>query len=116
MKGNSKFGGTTPPKYGNTANLRGADPMKARRDWSGLKGPEARPRPQTEGKAEEAEETKPTKPIAIKRNKFVASLEVAQVEPPVETQVPEPVIEPEVLDIPVTPSPIEEGDQQIFPL
>jgi hypothetical protein len=116
MKGNSKFGGATPPKYGNTANLRGADPMKARRDWSGLKGPEARPRPQTEGKAEEAEETKTTKTLSVKRNRSSVSLEVAQAEPPIETQVPEPVTEPEVLDIPVTPSPIEEGDQQIFPL
>jgi hypothetical protein len=114
MKGNSKFGGTTPPKYGNTANLRGADPIKARRDWSGLKGPEARPRPQTEAKTEEEAETKPTKTLSVKRNRSSVSLEVAQVEPPVETQVPEPVTEPEILDIHVTPP--TEDDQQTFPL
>jgi hypothetical protein len=119
MRENSKFGGTTPPKYGNTANLRGADPIKARKDWSGLKGPEARPRPQTEAKAEvEAEETKPTKPIAIKRNKFVVSSEVAQVEPLSQSQLEELLGEPEVTNIPVTPPPSieEDGDQQTFPL
>jgi hypothetical protein len=126
MRENSKFGGSTPSKYGNTANLRGADPIKARRDWSGLKGPEARPRPQTEAKTEaEAEkteetETKPTKPVAIKRNKFVVSSEVAQVEPLSQSQLEELLGEPEVSDNPVTPPPSpsieEDGDQQTFPL
>jgi hypothetical protein len=118
MRNDSKFGGTTPPKYGNTANLRGADPIKARKDWSGLKGPEARPRPQTEAKAEaEAEEPKPTKPIAIKRNKFVVSSEVAQVEPLSQSQLEELLGEPAVSDNPVTPPSIEEdGDQQTLPL
>jgi hypothetical protein len=118
MKGNSRLGGSTPPKYGQAANLRGADPMKARRDWSGLKGPEARPRPQTEAKAEEAEETKPTKTIAIKRNRSSVSLEVAQVEPLSQSQLEELLGEPEVSDTPITqpPPPIEEGDQQTFPL
>jgi hypothetical protein len=119
MRENSKFGGSTPSKYGNTANLRGADPIKARRDWSGLKGPEARPRPQTEAKTEEETETKPTKPVAIKRNKFVVSSEVAQVEPLSQSQLEELLGEPEVSDTPITqppPSIEEDGDQQTFPL
>ncbi len=119
MRNDSKFGGTTPPKYGNTANLRGADPIKARKDWSGLKGPEARPRPQTEAKTEEeAEAPKPTKPIAIKRNKFVVSSEVAQVEPLSQSQLEELLGEPAVSDTPITqpPPPTEDGDQQTLPL